>query len=665
MGTLETNHGGVMSRQEQSPSVDVVDLLRVSSELARPLFDRLDQQTQKAKQKIDDLITGHQEALEGVSRKIEDERQRSDNKFELQKLIGKEEVDEKQHSFIIEYKGKVVTLFVNELFQLNAVEIGGPRINLKTPLKPEYFQRLFSNSQNVLHFLESSKPPLPPYTPLLADGTARFSFMVGADEYMVIGDNDIMNVWLYKIDEKISAEEEREMASLKTETEALTLKIKRKIIKERQLGHPVFNLDDAIFAPPNVFPEIFQPDLQKLNTLLSRLHELEEVAKTFTMTEVRNNWKCVMENLGEDRFRIKNDVKEGMDILKADQDCYKEALFERGVMMRERVYGGDGILGKKTELLPNGGTKVTRTFTYKKAEYYGKERKPGDTLISEIAVYDKDRNLLSSTDYEFGRRKTETRYRDGEVVEVLHFILDTQRPSYKRIEGTKPHRFAFIGRDGKEYRDYNTEHKKDPTLTPDQYIAKLATVFDSPAAWENFSKVFMQYVYDSPDPDHPLMRGTKREHGEYWQTAKETVARVNESGQALGDCDDFAFLAQAVLSKQGIKARVIEIPNHAICVWIKRRPDGNYDAYSICTFGYDKNGNVYDDNSYLAEPAKDVGYKTPQAALNSLFVKYRQRGLGVDKGIHYKVDDGKVNALSIPQRGEDERTEISVNDLVI
>ena len=663
MGGLDANHGEKTGQREQNPA-DFDNLLKASSELAKPLFDQLDQQTQWAKQQIDDLITAHQEPLDKISKKIKDERQKFDNKNELQKLTGKEDIDENQRFFKIEYKGKEVNLYVNELFQINSVEIVGQRINFKTPLKPEYFPRFFSNSQNVLIYLRDCDLQMPPGAPLTADGTARFSFMIGSDEFMVIGDNDIYNVKLYKIDEKISAQEEQEMASLKKDADALKLKIKRDIIKERRLGHPVFNLDDAISVPPNLFPKRFQPDLRRLSTLLLRIGGLEKKAKTTTMTVGLTDRKVIMENLGDDSFQTKYNPKEGVDLLETDHDCDSEALFERGLMVSKRDYSSMGIMAEETELLPNGKIKVTSTFTHLYAENYGKEWKPGDVETRDIRIYDQDRNQLSKVSYDNGRVDTETRYQGGKIAEVVHFTVDSQRPAYKRIEGEKPHRFTFMGRDGKEYRDYNTEHRKDPTLTPGQYIAKLATVFDSPAAWENFSKVFMQYVYDSQDPLHPFVPGTKEKHGDYWQTPEETVLRVNESGQALGDCDDFAFLAQAVLAEQGIKAQVIGLPKHALCAWIKRRTDGKFDAYSICTFGYDKNGHRFDSQS-MSQPEEDAGYKTPTEALNSIFVKYEERGLGVDQGIHYRVNDGKVMALSIPKKGERDTRMIPVNDLVI
>ena len=69
-------------------------------------------------------------------------------------------------------------------------------------------------------------------------------------------------------------------------------------------------------------------------------------------------------------------------------------------------------------------------------------------------------------------------------------------------------------------------------------------------------------------------------HGkyDYWQTPKETIIL------GAGDCEDFAFLAQALLKKIGINSSVIaiyfkeenKILGHAICIFPKNGPYYNY-----------------------------------------------------------------------------------------
>ena len=83
---------------------------------------------------------------------------------------------------------------------------------------------------------------------------------------------------------------------------------------------------------------------------------------------------------------------------------------------------------------------------------------------------------------------------------------------------------------------------------------------------------------------------------------------------------------------------------HAICVWIKERENGKYDAYSMGTFGLDKNGQRYREETN--ENAKD-GYETVKEALNSLMPKYDEVGLGVESGgVDHRIQD-TVKIMSI------------------
>ncbi len=72
---------------------------------------------------------------------------------------------------------------------------------------------------------------------------------------------------------------------------------------------------------------------------------------------------------------------------------------------------------------------------------------------------------------------------------------------------------------------------------------------------------------------------------DYWQTPKETVILKS------GDCEDFAFLAQTLLSNIGIKSSVIGVvysekgkdktKAHAICAFPKKSPKNFFDNYSL------------------------------------------------------------------------------------
>ena len=70
---------------------------------------------------------------------------------------------------------------------------------------------------------------------------------------------------------------------------------------------------------------------------------------------------------------------------------------------------------------------------------------------------------------------------------------------------------------------------------------------------------------------------------EYWQSPKETLVLKT------GDCEDFAFLAQALLNEIGISSSVISVHHikdgkekgHAICIFPKERPRGYFSVSKL------------------------------------------------------------------------------------
>jgi predicted transglutaminase-like cysteine proteinase len=73
---------------------------------------------------------------------------------------------------------------------------------------------------------------------------------------------------------------------------------------------------------------------------------------------------------------------------------------------------------------------------------------------------------------------------------------------------------------------------------------------------------------------------------DYWQTPKETVVLKS------GDCEDFAFLAQALLGNIGIESSVIgvvynkqddlkEVKSHAMCVFPQNSPKNFFDNHYL------------------------------------------------------------------------------------
>lgn len=183
----------------------------------------------------------------------------------------------------------------------------------------------------------------------------------------------------------------------------------------------------------------------------------------------------------------------------------------------------------------------------------------------------------------------------------------------------------------------------DKGVTESDYIADLARRFHTPESLTRYFNTYFNYTWDTPDARHPLMVGSETNYDDYWQTPTETLRRYVD-GKYLGDCDDLAFLAQAILQAQGKHPLVMNAGSHAICVWVDASPEG-FTAHSICTFGYDKNGS-------LAQGASAPSHlPTTRDALQALMKKYEKGGLGSDKGFQYTIGDSlEVMLPSIGQR---------------
>lgn len=184
---------------------------------------------------------------------------------------------------------------------------------------------------------------------------------------------------------------------------------------------------------------------------------------------------------------------------------------------------------------------------------------------------------------------------------------------------------------GKRWGLYPEELEENPALTAEEYLDALGNVLRSPEELALFFRYFFAYTYDSPNPEDPLEKGTKERNGEYWQTPWQTVRRVKE-GKMLGDCDDLALLARAILQRHGTKTFVITIPDHMLCTWIEREKSGLLTGRSLCTLGLDRNGRRFGvaSNDMIVSPTyrpyssgKDEGYRTPEDALASVLEKYR------------------------------------------
>lgn len=130
------------------------------------------------------------------------------------------------------------------------------------------------------------------------------------------------------------------------------------------------------------------------------------------------------------------------------------------------------------------------------------------------------------------------------------------------------------------------EKMKNPACTEEQYFDLLARTLTTPEKLDRFLRTRMRYAWDSPNPDDPLQEGTQQNHGSYGQTPQETIRRTDK-GKMLGDCEDYAILAQEILRRQGKNAHVVFLPEekHAMCVWVEKDEEGRYRGQ-----GADENG---------------------------------------------------------------------------
>lgn len=255
-----------------------------------------------------------------------------------------------------------------------------------------------------------------------------------------------------------------------------------------------------------------------------------------------------------------------------------------------------------------------------------------DSMLPAL-IFDKE----YSRNYESGavkvkrsKRKIEHFSEEGEV----EFEIRTTKKGVAR--GMTFHE------NGASFSTYDEAEKEG--VTKDEYLDLLAKHLDTPKKLAAYMALYMRYRYDDP-----LMKkkaaGEKNigENKDYWQTAHETLGRI-ENGKMHGDCDDYAFFAREILRRQGIAANVVSIPKHAICLWFEERPDGRWNAFTLGTFGLDKNGRGKN---------SERGFDTLQDAVNAVLKKYDKGGLGLAMGAQkYRVKNGEVELLNVPEEGE-------------
>ena len=291
--------------------------------------------------------------------------------------------------------------------------------------------------------------------------------------------------------------------------------------------------------------------------------------------------------------------------------------------------------------------------------YLDDDGKPQKTMrwvrtLSQTETYE-DGEKVSTIDYDFdGRPKTETLHREG-ATDI--FDPETGKRIIRRVS-KEGHEATYLY-DDKEtmFSTFDREQVNNPELSEDQYLDMLEQKLNTPEKLWRYIETYFHYVHDSNDPENPLKKGTDESHGDYWQTPQETVRRVDD-GRILGDCDDWAFFAREVLRRQGKLAHALSCPSHATCIWVEKRPDGKYDAYSIGTFGLDKNGQ----RGGSGKNAQD-GYPTIREALQAIASKFQQGGLGARKGFSMTIEHS-VTVLDVPSTGKSSMYSIPLTALI-
>lgn len=334
-------------------------------------------------------------------------------------------------------------------------------------------------------------------------------------------------------------------------------------------------------------------------------------------------------------IRLLNDPTNGNSItehssLLSPKNFTREYKSTTGLLLRHQTYEDD-VLTKETEYDPSGN-RTNETLS----QYF-----PGGQMrrVQEHAPKDGKMILQRQTDY----------WRNGNT----HAVLDKRSDAfayfgeggnllYEDVAQSTPEKRqrGMVDAKGERFGLYRDEKAKNKDLTSSQYIDMLAQKLDTEEKLAVFFEQFLWYASDN---------------GDYWQTAEETVQRTEEYGKGgahymRGDCDDYAFLAKAILRRQGKNAHVVYIPGHAICIWAEKDADGEYHARSQGTFGSDHNGNRYGPH-YPRDRAKAGGFTRLIDALNALMKKYRYPGLGLREGQDYTLDENAIWIMPNPPSG--------------
>lgn len=170
------------------------------------------------------------------------------------------------------------------------------------------------------------------------------------------------------------------------------------------------------------------------------------------------------------------------------------------------------------------------------------------------------------------------------------------------------------------------ERTRHPDLTEDEYLDLLASRLITPERLHRFFLEKMNNTKDFEDGQDTV---------DHWQTPEETVRRVQrvtrqrvlngglggvQTYQQLamcGDCEDYAFLAQDILWRQGKVAHVVDLPEgHSACVWIEKNSNGRYNSFVLDQGGVIRNGQVVDQPSANTPDGFDSLHEAFNTAIN-------------------------------------------------
>lgn len=566
----------------------------------------------------------------------------SENGFTIPKEVFENFAEGNVFTVKLEYGGKPLEIKLDTSYAVEAFMWSGYTVYYNNPLPPAFFLQAFTNSQKIFTDLDEYFVPhgrhIHPKA-LFAQGTRRFSVNVyepdGEKKSFLFIPPDIFEknpqIFSYQEDFDVAAVSMLYNQIQKTEA---AIRTAIKDIQAKGVKIPPFQRIDT--AALELLPEDVQQLVQhyiglrlqyarqkpkqalKGDIFIEERKGKDEFTMNFRMRETQKPWKTIHYSPNEKDEIILN----------------KEGVPESQLKVLELE---DGY--RQITQLSNGEKKV---FLY----LHG-------TLI-EKKHYDNQNHLLSKTGIQ------------GATIEEIIYV--NGKPQYKRIYEKNVHKNGFLKQfifssvlgsfsydynnekivfyddEGREFNDYQAENQKKH-LTPAEYIDKLGRILKTPQDMNLFFRYFWEYTPDSPDPSRPLLKGTSKKFGEYFQTPEATVQRV-ENGKFLGDCEDASLLARALLRRMHIQAEVIELTRHAACVWIQKEKNGKYSGHII-------------DFAYTGITTKEGMVKyfpTPEAAFHGIFEHFHEK--------RFSLEAGEVNILDVSNNGDPQRQKVSISRLV-